>query len=87
MFTNLTYLRFCLKEICRYPPTSLIDLVSTTCYSSNIIHLNVRVRDFNACLCLLDGRLSQLQTFIVELDKINTASMNINNTVKYFKLQ
>jgi len=80
MFTNLTYLHFCLKDICRYPPTSLIDLVSTTCYPSNIIHLNVRVRNFNDFLC-------QLQIFIVELDKINKTLMTINNTVKYFKLQ
>ncbi|CAF3640832.1 unnamed protein product [Rotaria sordida] len=87
MFINLTYLHFCLKDICRYPPTSFIDLVSTTCYPSNIIHLNVRVRNFNDCLCLLDGRLCQLQTFIVEVDKINTTSMTINHSVKYFKLQ
>ncbi|CAF1150043.1 unnamed protein product [Rotaria sordida] len=80
MFTNLTYLHFCLKDICHYPPTSFIDLVSTTCYPSNIIHLNVRVRNFNDCLCLLDGRLYQLQTFIVEVDKINTTSMTINHS-------
>ncbi|CAF4331987.1 unnamed protein product, partial [Rotaria sordida] len=80
MFTNLTYLHFCLKDICHYPPTSFIDLVSTTCYQSNIIHLNVRVRNFNDCLCLLDGRLYQLQTFIVEVDKINTTSMTINHS-------
>ncbi len=87
MFTNLTYLEFCLKDICHYPPTSLIDSISTTCYPSNIIHLNVRIRKFSDCLCLLDGRLCQLQTFIVELDHINTTSMTINNTVKYLKLQ
>jgi hypothetical protein len=84
MFTNLTYLDFCLKDICHYPPTSLIDLVSTKCYASNIIHLNVRIRNFNDCLYLLDERLCQLQTFIVEIDKINATSMAINNTVKYF---
>ncbi|CAF1472478.1 unnamed protein product [Rotaria sordida] len=87
MFINLTYLHFCLKDICQYPPTSFFGLVSTTCYPSNIIHLNVRVRNFNDCLCLLDGHLCQLQTFIVEVDKIITTSMTINNSVKYFKLQ
>ncbi|CAF2800955.1 unnamed protein product [Rotaria sp. Silwood2] len=87
MFTNLTDLHFSLKDICRYPQTSLIDLVSTTCYPSNIIYLNVRVRNFNDCLSLLDGRLWKLQTFIVEIDRINTTSMTINNTVKYFKLR
>ncbi|CAF4154147.1 unnamed protein product [Rotaria sordida] len=38
MFINLTYLHFCLKDICQYPPTSFFGLVSTTCYPSNIIH-------------------------------------------------
>ncbi|CAF1195968.1 unnamed protein product [Rotaria sordida] len=84
MFINLTYLHFCLKDICRYPPTSFIGLVSTTCYPSNIIHLNIRVRNFNDCLCLLDGHFCQLQTFIVEVDKIIRTSMTINNSVKYF---
>ncbi len=42
---------------------------------------------FNDCLCLLDGRLSQLHTFIVQVDEIYNTSMTINNTVKYFRSQ
>ncbi|CAF4263345.1 unnamed protein product, partial [Rotaria magnacalcarata] len=61
--------------ICRYLP-------SKTCYSSSIVHLNIRVRDFDGCLRLLDGRLSQLQTFIAEVDYIYNTSVIINNTVK-----
>jgi hypothetical protein len=87
MFTNLTYLYFCVTDICRYPPTSFIDSVSKTHYPSNIIHLNVRVRNFSDCLALLDGRLCQLQTFIVKVDKIITTSMTMNNTVRYLKFQ
>ncbi len=86
MFTNLTYLHFGLQDICHSPPTFLIDFVSTTYYPSNIIHLNVRVRTFNDCLCLLNGHLCQLETFIVEVDLIRNTSMTINNKVKYFKL-
>ncbi|CAF3504874.1 unnamed protein product [Rotaria socialis] len=80
MFTNLTYLHIGLQDICRYLP-------STTCYSSSIAHLNVRVRDFGDCLSLLDERLSQLLTFIVEVDYIYNTSMIINYTVQYFKSQ
>ncbi|CAF3969046.1 unnamed protein product, partial [Rotaria sordida] len=61
-------------------PSSFIDFVSVTCYPSNIIHLNVRVYNLNDCLWLLDGRLCQLQRFIVEVDDIYTISMIINNT-------
>ncbi|CAF4897937.1 unnamed protein product, partial [Rotaria sp. Silwood1] len=50
-----------------YSPKAFIDLPSRTCYSSNIIYLNVRLNDFNDCLCLLNGYLSQLHTFIVEI--------------------
>ncbi|CAF3314482.1 unnamed protein product [Rotaria socialis] len=62
-----------------YPPLSLIDLPSTACYSSNIVELNVRVRNFDDCLCLLDGRLSQLNTFIIEIDKIQNSSKILDN--------
>ncbi|CAF1569744.1 unnamed protein product [Rotaria sordida] len=87
MFTNLTYFHVGLKDICHYPPTSFIDFLSPTCYPSNLIHLNVGVRNLNDCLCLLDGRLCQLQTFIVEIDYICNASIIINNTGKYLKLK
>ncbi|CAF1143331.1 unnamed protein product [Rotaria sordida] len=63
-----------------YSPISLIDLPSTTCYSSSIAYLSVSVRNFNDCLCLLDGRLSQLHTFIVKVYRIHNTSMIINNT-------
>ncbi|CAF4044009.1 unnamed protein product [Rotaria sp. Silwood1] len=86
MFTNLTHLDFCLTDICSYPPSSFINLVPTTSYPSNIIHLNVSVYNFDDCLYLIDGRLSQLQRFIVEVDDIYTTSMTINNMVKYSKV-
>ena len=87
MFTKLIYLHFGWNGDSWCSPRSLIDLPSTTWYPSNIVHLNVRVYSFNDCLCLLDGRLSQLHTLIVEVDRIYKTSMTINNTVKYFKLQ
>ncbi|CAF4222168.1 unnamed protein product, partial [Rotaria magnacalcarata] len=70
---------------------SLSNFLSPTSYSSNIVHLNVRVYNFNDCLCLLDGDLSQLHTFIVQVDTIYNTSMIINNmktvsTLKHFSL-
>ncbi|CAF1563015.1 unnamed protein product, partial [Rotaria sordida] len=35
------------------------------------------VRNFNDCLCLLDGCLNQLHTFIVKIDNIDDLSMTI----------
>jgi hypothetical protein len=85
MFTNLTHLELKLDDNVVYPPLSLIDLPSKTCYSSSVVHLNVRVRNFDDCLCLLDGRLSQLHTFIVEVDNLDDLSMAIHNKVKNFE--
>ncbi|CAF3531369.1 unnamed protein product, partial [Rotaria sp. Silwood2] len=79
MFTNLNYLHFGWNGDCPGSPGSLNDIVSSTCYPSNIIHLNVRVNSFNDCLYLLNGYLSQLHTFIVQVDTIYNTSMIINN--------
>jgi hypothetical protein len=84
MFTNLTHLEFKSEDNFVYVPSSLIALPSTTCYSSNIVHLNVRVRNFDDCLWLLDGRLSQLHTFIVIVDDMYHSSMTFDNKVKNF---
>ncbi|CAF1139477.1 unnamed protein product [Adineta steineri] len=80
MFTNLIYVHFGLNDDFLYAPTSLIDFLYTTYYASNIVHLNVRVRSFDDCLCLLDRRFTQLHTFIVQVDRIYHTSMIIKNT-------
>ncbi|CAM4966212.1 unnamed protein product [Rotaria socialis] len=85
-FKNLTHLGFELDDDFVYLPLSLIDLPSTACYSSNIVELNVRVRNFDDCLCLLDERLSQLNTFIIKIDKIQNSSKTLDNKVQYFEL-
>ncbi|CAF3472364.1 unnamed protein product [Rotaria socialis] len=91
MFTNLIYLDFRSINDCLSSPRSLNKFLSPTIYSSNIVHLNVRVYNFNDCLCLLDGDLSQLHTFIVQVDTIYNTSMIINimktvSTLKHFSL-
>ncbi|CAF1265116.1 unnamed protein product [Rotaria sordida] len=70
LLTNLKYLDLDVDD--RYPfrQSFLRDLPSTTCFSSNIVHLRIKMYNFDDCLCLLDGRLSQLHTFIITLDYI-----------------
>jgi hypothetical protein len=85
LFTNLKHLNVDVDDIYCYSQSLLRDLPSTTCYSSSIVHLGIKVNNFDDCLCLLDGRLSQLHTFIVKLDYIDASSMIINNTVKNYR--
>jgi len=61
-----------------------LSSASTIWSPSSIIHLNIRLYDFNDCLCLLDGRLSQLKTFIVRIEKIDGTTKIIDNTVGVF---
>ncbi|CAF4123957.1 unnamed protein product [Rotaria sordida] len=55
-----------------YPFRRLLldSLSSTTCSSSSIVHLRIKMHNFDDCLRLLDGRLSQLHTLIIYLDYI-----------------
>ena len=49
----------------------LYNLPPTTFSSSRITKLCISVYNFDDCLDLLDGRLKQLTTFIVEVNQIN----------------
>ncbi|CAF1599863.1 unnamed protein product [Rotaria sordida] len=46
-----------------------------TCLSSSITNLRIKLHNFDDCLCLLDGRLNQLHTFIVKLEYIHDPSL------------
>jgi hypothetical protein len=85
MFRNLIDLNYNWYSDLTYSPKAFIDLSSRPCYSSNISCLNVRLNDFNDCICLLNGDLSQLHTLIVEIDSIRKTSMTMNNTVRFLK--
>ncbi|CAF0725016.1 unnamed protein product [Adineta steineri] len=63
-----------------YSPNAFIDSSSRPYYSSNISYLNVRLNNFNDCICLLNADLSQLQTLVVEIDTIDKTLMTINTT-------
>ncbi len=79
---NLKYLDLDIDHSYSFTESLLNGLPSTTYHSSNIVHLRIRMYNFDDCLCLLDGRLSQLHTFIVYLDYIRDTSRIIDNTVK-----
>jgi hypothetical protein len=86
-FPNLTHLDFQLDNICLYPPRIPIDSLSSTSFnSSKIVYLNLRVRNFDDCIRLLDGRFSQLHTLIINIDEIKYSSLTFNDMVKYFNI-
>jgi hypothetical protein len=70
LLTKLKYLDLDFSNMYPFRRSLLSGLPSTTCSSSSIVHLRIKMHNFDDCLCLLDGRLSQLHTFIVNLDYI-----------------
>ncbi|CAF4368342.1 unnamed protein product, partial [Adineta steineri] len=84
MFMNLIQFNFSWYSDLSYSPNVFIDLPSRLCYSSNISCLNVRLKNFNDCICLLNTDLSQLHTLVVEIDWIRETLMVLNNTVRFF---
>jgi hypothetical protein len=71
LFTNLKYLDLDGDDTYALSRPLLTDLTSTRCYSSSIVHLRIKMQNIDDCLYLLDGRLSQLHTLIINLDYIH----------------
>ena len=83
LFTSITHIDFVVKNDYRYPPFSFYDLPSTGCSSSTIVHLSIRLVSLEHCLCLLDGCLNQLHTFIVEIYHIDPLiDGHLDDTIK-----
>jgi hypothetical protein len=82
LFTNLKYLDLDVNDTYPFSRPLLSGLPSTTCFSSSIVHLRIKMHDFGDCLCLLDGRLSQLHTFIINLDYIHNSLKTRRNSSK-----
>ncbi|CAF1091833.1 unnamed protein product [Rotaria sordida] len=74
-FTNLAHLQFYFQDHYSYLPISAVDLPLSACYSSHIVCLNIKIFDFDVCYYLLDGRLSQMHTLIVNVQRIRQTSM------------
>ncbi len=88
IFKNLTHFHYHVENKSIYKPMTLSALhPKTMCYSSSIVHLNIKVKTFNDCLWTLDGHLSQLHTLIVYIEHIHNTSTIIKNTVRCWKWQ
>ncbi|CAF3252863.1 unnamed protein product [Rotaria socialis] len=66
-FKNLQHLS--LNESCLF--LSFRNLSLRTCSSSNLKKLCIAVKRFDDCLALLDGRLKELTTFILDICTVN----------------
>ena len=64
-----------------YPSLSVRYLSSSAFASSILTHLSIKVATFTDCLCLLDGRLKQLQTFIADVHLMTTDFSLVHNMV------
>ncbi|CAF4943822.1 unnamed protein product, partial [Rotaria socialis] len=80
LLTTLTDLDFgqCSRSL--HPVLTFNNSSADECFSSTIVNLRINVRTFDDCQCLLDGRLSQLRTFIVRIDFISNSKLSVNNT-------
>jgi len=64
-------------------PLFTLVFLSSTCFScANLRHLSVNVGRFDDILCLLDGRVNQLTTLIVQIDSMNVDSTRTFNNVR-----
>ncbi len=70
LFEHLKHFRIVPLSVDEYPPLFFGILQPTVHFSSNLTILCIAVYSFDDCLTLLDGRLKQLTTFIVEVKYI-----------------
>ncbi len=81
VFENLKRLTVVPSSVNEYPPLVLWDLPPTTCFSSTLTVLCINVFDIDDCFSLLDGRLKQLNTLIVQIDYIRDSQLISRNMV------
>ena len=86
-FKNLKHLSIVSSSINDYPSLSLYYLPRMTLASSTLTKLVINVNSFTDIRALLDGRLKQLTTFIVEVFSIdNRLSRSYNKVSLCFVL-
>jgi hypothetical protein len=71
---NLKYLDLDVND-CSIGRSLLNGLPSTTWSSSTLVDLRIKMNNFQDCLCLLDGRLTQLHTLYLSLDYIYNSKL------------
>jgi hypothetical protein len=77
---RLIHLSFGQSKLCLSLDFSLGRL-SSSCSSSVLTKLDIRVEKFADCLLLLDGRFECLSTFLVLMEVIHPGSTTIDTTV------
>lgn len=80
-FENLVELDFGQINNFDLPLISIYRLSPTTCFSSSIVILRIIVNKFDDCLCLLDGRLHQLNKLYIRVDRIDTPILTVEKLV------
>jgi len=85
LLENVEHLTMVENEIHVYPALSLRYFPSTCFLNSNLTYLSVNVVEFSDCLRLLDGRLNQLTSFLVQFYLMENDSSIISNTVLNLK--
>ncbi|CAF2986919.1 unnamed protein product [Rotaria socialis] len=78
-FENLNHLNVTGTMIPASPGLSICYLSSNTFSSSTLTYLCINVSYFTDCLCLLDGRLKHLSTFIVRIYCMDTDLSIVHN--------
>ncbi len=83
LFENLKHLTIVSSSVNEYPHLLVRSLPSTN-FSFTLTVLCINVVHFEDCLCLLDGRLKQLSTFIVQIHYIFNRPLIARNTVSSY---
>ncbi|CAF4934063.1 unnamed protein product [Rotaria sp. Silwood1] len=83
-FENLKHLSITGSYPYYFPPLELHHLPLTTLFSSTLDKLCIHVMRFEDCLALLDGRLKQLKTLIVDICCIEYPSWRVYNMVSLY---
>lgn len=83
-FENLTHLTILPSSNNNNPVFSLRNLSPTTFASSTLTNLCINMFNFESCLALLDGRLKQLTTLIVQVSHFDDEpSISYNHVSLY----
>lgn len=83
---KLEYLNVTVSSSFVYPSLSIRYLPSNTFSSSILTYLCINVRTFTDFVCLLDGRLKQLNTLIVQFYEMDNNSSVVHNLVSILYL-
>ncbi|CAF1202954.1 unnamed protein product [Rotaria sordida] len=85
-FEKLEYLNIIETSICAYPGLSIRYLSSNIFSSSILTYLSINVGTLTDCIYLLDGRLKQLNTFIIRIYQMDLDSSIVHNLISIFYL-